>query len=103
MTRKIKANCKEGAGAEVLLLGEANFSFALALLGLLLPPAKPAKRPGQQPGQKEQDELWEQALKERLGIVASYLQLPSEACKSLRLTATCYESHPEPWLHWNFL
>lgn len=82
--RKKRAVLHAGSGPEVLLLGEANFSFALALLALIFP-TKP----------NEFEEEAERTYQERLRVASAYLQLPPEACRNLRLTATCYESYAE--------
>ncbi|CAE7573580.1 ZNF470 [Symbiodinium necroappetens] len=84
MARRKKRAVLAGSGPEVLLLGEANFSFALALLALIFP-TKP----------NEFEEEAERTYQERLRVASAYLQLPPEACRNLRLTATCYESYAE--------
>ena len=84
------ANCCEASShspvLRVLLLGEANFSFALALRSLLEPLESTEK------GVEEQ--VRQELYRKRLRSVTDYFGLsPSDV--ELNITATCYESHPE--------
>ncbi|CAE7465714.1 ZNF699 [Symbiodinium natans] len=85
------------SGPEVLLLGEANFSFALALAALLVPPKE--EKQGQQalaPDlQAQLQAKLEEGYQERLRVASAYLHLPPDICRNLRITATCYETYPE--------
>ena len=58
---------------QVLLLGEGNFSFALALR-LMLEPPSPC---------------------ERLRLVDEYFGLPPQPSRQWKITATCYERYME--------
>ena len=71
----------------MLLLGEANFSFALALRSLLEPPAA-------SPGEKtEEQKTRELAYKDRLAVASGYLHLPPQ--QQIKITASCYEAPEE--------
>lgn len=75
---------------QVLLLGEANFSFALALRSMLEPPSL-ASMPCDKAEEKARDELYH----ERLRLVAEYFGLPPQPSRQWRITATCYERYVE--------
>ncbi|CAK9014232.1 unnamed protein product [Durusdinium trenchii] len=85
-----------GAGGResrsVLLLGEANFSFALALRLLLERPAAPTATSAKD---LEQQRAVEELFTEQLTSVSQYLHLPCELCQQTRITASCYEAHGE--------
>lgn len=85
---------QEGADAssddrllQVLLLGEANFSFALALRSMLEPPTVPAAA--------EAAEVRREIYQQRLTSVADYFGMSPQPDLQLNITATCYESHVE--------
>eukprot|EP00933_Yihiella_yeosuensis_P006988 TRINITY_DN111854_c0_g1_i1.p1 TRINITY_DN111854_c0_g1~~TRINITY_DN111854_c0_g1_i1.p1 ORF type:complete len:521 (+),score=111.28 TRINITY_DN111854_c0_g1_i1:51-1613(+) len=97
----------------VLLLGEANFSFALALVKLLEPPASLLPAPPPKPGKSESFK----AKKKReaaeakaaaaeadpekaqqpdpLTVASAYLGLGFDECRSAKIVATCYEGEKE--------
>lgn len=73
--------------AHVLLLGEANFSFALALRGLLEAPSH---------GSDEGRAASARRLKEQLATVAGYLHLlGNEISNEMSITASGYEAPAE--------
>eukprot|EP00931_Biecheleriopsis_adriatica_P106413 TRINITY_DN80875_c0_g1_i1.p1 TRINITY_DN80875_c0_g1~~TRINITY_DN80875_c0_g1_i1.p1 ORF type:complete len:458 (+),score=100.62 TRINITY_DN80875_c0_g1_i1:46-1419(+) len=87
--KAVHAAASDDAGPSVLLLGEANFSFALSLATLLEPlqlaPLASAAEIAAA-GQKE---------KQQLEVAAGYLQLPLEDCRRVHIVATCYEDSEE--------
>ena len=70
---------------DVLLLGEANFSFALALRGLLEAPSHN--------GSEAERAVSARQLKEQLETVANYLHSGNET--QMSITASCYEAPAE--------
>ncbi len=91
-----KGNRQAGRGIctcpvlQVLLLGEANFSFALALRLMLEPPSV-ASMPCDKAEEKAREELYH----ERLRLVAEYFGLPPQPSRQWKITATCYERYME--------
>ena len=77
---------------QVLLLGEANFSFALALRSMLEPPAVPAAQAAQA---AETAEARREIHQQRLTSVADYFGMSPQPDLQLNITATCYESNVE--------
>ena len=96
MSKGNKKRLRQGAEAssdagllQVLLLGEANFSFALALRSMLEPPTVPAAEAA------EAAEARREIYQQRLTSVAGYFGMSSRPDLQLNITATCYESHAE--------
>ncbi|CAE8588428.1 unnamed protein product [Polarella glacialis] len=74
----------------VLLLGEANFSFALALVTLLEPHTASASHAS------PEDELKaREAAEKGLAVAAAYLGLEPTECLTARIVATCFEGSEE--------
>lgn len=90
---------------QVLLLGEANFSFALALRSMLEPPTLPTPplpvpaliTSSASSGADAEAAEARRVYRERLTSVADYFGMspPDSPDLQLNITATCYESHVE--------
>ncbi|CAJ1377439.1 unnamed protein product [Effrenium voratum] len=75
---------------EVLLLGEANFSFALALKSMLVPPTLSGSA-----GDADTDRRAAELSQRSLAVAAGYLGLPLQVCRQVRIVASCYETQFE--------
>lgn len=81
---------------QVLLLGEANFSFALALRSMLEPPTVTTSSTCEKTMQEREAHL--ELHQKHLTAVTEYFGLPATAAQpelKVNITATCYESHEE--------
>lgn len=79
---------------QALLLGEANFSFALALRSMLeQPPTFTAASTCEKTMQER--EAQRELHQKHLTAVTEYFGLPAQPDVKLNITATCYESHSE--------